>query len=81
MNPHFTDVIKFLVDIGVKRKLDEDFRDLALNDLGLIVKYKKSKVQSLNLAKAIMEGIMPVCAEDEPEELDADCPARVSRRS
>jgi hypothetical protein len=77
MNPHFTDLVKFLIETGVKREVDEDFRDLALNCLGLAIKYKKSKVQSLGLAKGILEGILPVCAEEEPEDVDSDCPARV----
>jgi importin-4 len=79
MNPHFTDLVKFLINTGVNREVDEDFRNLALNCLSLAIKYKKSKVQSLGLGKPILEGILPVCAEEEPEDVDSDCPARVGR--
>lgn len=38
---------------------------------------KKSKVQSHNLAGAILSGLMPVTTEDEPEDIDDDSPSRV----
>lgn len=39
---------------------------------------KKSKVQSQGLAAAILEGLMPVTTEPEPEDSDEDAPCRVS---
>ncbi len=43
------------------------------------VKYsKKSKVQAHNLAPAILEGLMPITTEEEPEDIDDDAPCRVS---
>ena len=39
---------------------------------------KKSKVQSHNLASAILEGLMPIATEEEPEDADEDAPCRVS---
>jgi hypothetical protein len=39
---------------------------------------KKSKVQSLNLGASILEGLMPVATEEQPEDVDDDAPARVS---
>lgn len=39
---------------------------------------KKSKVQSHNLAAAILEGLMPIATEEEPEDTDEDAPCRVS---
>lgn len=38
---------------------------------------KKSKIQSQNLAAAILEGLMPVTTEEEPEDVDDDAPSRV----
>lgn len=39
---------------------------------------KKSKIQSQNLAPALLEGLMPICTEPEPEDVDDDAPSRVS---
>lgn len=39
---------------------------------------KKSKIQSHNLAPAILEDLMPITAENEPEDPDDDTPSRVS---
>ena len=39
---------------------------------------KKSKVQNQGLAAAILQGLMPVTAEPEPEDSDEDAPCRVS---
>jgi hypothetical protein len=38
---------------------------------------KKSKVQSHGLAAAILEGLMPVASEDEPEDINDESPSRV----
>jgi hypothetical protein len=39
---------------------------------------KKSKVQSLDLAGQILQGLMPITTEAEPEDIDDDAPSRVS---
>lgn len=39
---------------------------------------KKSKIQSLNLAKPIMEVLLPIGSEADPEDNDEDSPSRVS---
>lgn len=39
---------------------------------------KKSKVQNHGLTAAILQGLMPVTAELEPEDSDEDAPCRVS---
>lgn len=41
------------------------------------VSSKKTKIQSLNLAKPIIEGLLPIGATQEPEDSDEDSPARV----
>ena len=38
---------------------------------------KKSKIQSNSLAGAIIEGLMPITAEPEVEDVDEDAPSRV----
>ena len=41
---------------------------------------KKSKVQSHGLAPAILEGLMPITTEEEPEDIDDDAPSRSALR-
>jgi hypothetical protein len=41
---------------------------------------KKSKIQALNLASAILEGLMPVTTEPEPEDTDDESPSRSALR-
>jgi hypothetical protein len=44
----------------------------------LILCSKKSKVQALGLAKPIVEGLLPIGCEDDPEDAEDDSPSRVS---
>lgn len=41
---------------------------------------KKSKVQAANLAPAILEGLMPITTEPEPEDAEDDAPCRSALR-
>jgi hypothetical protein len=38
---------------------------------------KKTKIQSNNLAPSILERLMPITTEDEPEDVDDEAPSRV----
>ncbi|KAI0741743.1 ARM repeat-containing protein [Daedaleopsis nitida] len=71
---------EFLLRYGANRNYDSELRVLALNALNWTVQYKKSKVQSHGLAPAILEGLMPIATEEEPEDIDDDAPARSSLR-
>ena len=42
---------------------------------------KKSKVQSANLAPAILQGLMPITVEPEPEDVEDDAPCRSALRN
>lgn len=53
---------------------------MCLNCLLWTVKYKKSKIQSLGLAKPILERLLPIGAEEDPEDIDEDSPSRLSFR-
>ncbi len=41
---------------------------------------KKSKVQALGLAKPIVEGLLPIGCEEDPEDVDDDSPSRLAFR-
>ncbi|KIO18208.1 hypothetical protein M407DRAFT_226188 [Tulasnella calospora MUT 4182] len=54
---------------------------MALNALNWTIKYKKSKIQSLNMAKAILEMLLPIGSEADPEDNDEDSPSRLAFRA
>ncbi|KAH9926267.1 ARM repeat-containing protein [Epithele typhae] len=80
LGQHIPQLAQFLLTCGANRNYDSELRVLALNALNWTVQYKKSKVQSHGLAPAILEGLMPITTEDEPEDADDDAPSRSSLR-
>ncbi|KAF5383571.1 hypothetical protein D9615_003515 [Tricholomella constricta] len=80
LGKHIPELAQFLLTCGGNRAFDGELRVLALNALNWTVQYKKSKIQSHNLAPAILEGLMPIATEDEPEDLDDDAPSRSALR-
>ncbi|KDQ49200.1 hypothetical protein JAAARDRAFT_43038 [Jaapia argillacea MUCL 33604] len=80
LSNHIPQLAQFLLQCGGNRNYDSDLRVLALNALNWTVEYKKSKVQSNNLAPAILEGLMPIACEEEPEDVDDEAPSRSALR-
>ncbi|KDR80526.1 hypothetical protein GALMADRAFT_240827 [Galerina marginata CBS 339.88] len=80
LGKHIPELVQFLGQCGANRGFDSELRVLALNALNWTVQYKKSKVQSQNLAGPILEGLMPITAEEEPEDVDEDAPSRSALR-
>ncbi|KIM83108.1 hypothetical protein PILCRDRAFT_450443 [Piloderma croceum F 1598] len=77
---HIPELASFLLQSGGNLTYDSELRVLALNALNWTVQYKKSKVQSHGLAPAILEGLMPIVTEEEPEDTDEDAPCRSALR-
>ncbi|KAF8963447.1 armadillo-type protein [Flammula alnicola] len=80
LGKHIPELVQFLLQCGANRGFDNELRVLALNALNWTVQYKKSKIQSQNLAPAILEGLMPITTEEEPEDIDDDAPSRSALR-
>ncbi|KAF7790180.1 hypothetical protein EIP86_001132 [Pleurotus ostreatoroseus] len=80
LGQHIPQLAQFLLQCGANRNYDMELRVLALNALGWTVQYKKTKIQSHNLAAAILEGLMPITTEDEPEDADDDAACRSALR-
>ncbi|KIY62189.1 ARM repeat-containing protein [Cylindrobasidium torrendii FP15055 ss-10] len=74
------ELVEFLLRCGGSAQFDPELRVLALNALNWTVQYKKSKVQSANLAPVMLERLMPITTEDEPEDVDDDAPSRSALR-
>ncbi|THH27563.1 hypothetical protein EUX98_g6632 [Antrodiella citrinella] len=80
LGPHIPQLAEFLLTCGGNRNYDMELRVLSLNALNWTVQYKKSKVQSFNLAGALLEGLMPITTEEEPDDIDDDAPSRSALR-
>ncbi|TCD64614.1 hypothetical protein EIP91_003848 [Steccherinum ochraceum] len=80
LGQHIPQLAEFLITCGGNRNYDQELRVLSLNALNWTVQYKKSKVQSHNLAPALLEGLMPLTTEEEPEDIDDDAPSRSALR-
>ncbi|KZT64595.1 ARM repeat-containing protein [Daedalea quercina L-15889] len=80
LGQHIPQLVSFLLQCGANRNYESELRVLALNALNWTVQYKKSKVQANNLSPAILEGLMPIATEPEPEDADEDAPARSALR-
>ncbi|KAH8081339.1 ARM repeat-containing protein [Cristinia sonorae] len=80
LGTYIPQLAEFLLTCGGNRNYDPELRVLSLNALSWTVQYKKSKIQSQNLAPALLEGLMPITTEEEPEDIDDDAPSRSALR-
>ncbi|EPQ56762.1 ARM repeat-containing protein [Gloeophyllum trabeum ATCC 11539] len=78
---HIPQLAQFLLQCGGNTNYDPDLRILALNALNWTVEYKKSKIQSNDLAPVILQGLMPIACEPEPEDVDDEAPSRSALRA
>ncbi|KAI9225510.1 MAG: armadillo-type protein [Piptocephalis tieghemiana] len=78
LNKHFAQVIEFTLKIGGTQEVDEEVRCAAISFTMWACLYKKSKIQRLRLVAPILQHVMPVAAEGEPEDSDDESPARVA---
>lgn len=80
VSKHVGELVQFFLGVASNTEVDESMRCGALNVLAWIVRYKKSKVQVLGLAKPIVEGLLPIGCEEDPEDVDEDSPSRLAFR-
>ncbi|KAL7421107.1 hypothetical protein Q5752_003991 [Cryptotrichosporon argae] len=80
ISKHVAEVVQFFLGAAANKDVDESMRCGALNVLSWTIRYKKSKVQSLGLAKPIVEALLPIGCEEDPEDADEDSPSRLAFR-
>ncbi|TFY80970.1 hypothetical protein EWM64_g3040 [Hericium alpestre] len=80
LGQHVPELVQFLLTYGANRNLDDDLRVLTLNALSWTTQYKKNKILTNNLGAPMLEGLFPICAEEEPQDIDEDAPARSALR-
>ncbi|WVW79439.1 hypothetical protein I302_101408 [Kwoniella bestiolae CBS 10118] len=81
VSKHVAELVQFFLGVAGNKEVDDEMRCGALNVLSWVVRYKKSKVQALGLAKPIVEGLLPIGCEDDPEDVDEDSPSRLAFRT
>ncbi|CAO3665897.1 unnamed protein product [Rhizopus microsporus] len=78
LSSHLADLIQFFLTIGSNRGLDDSLRVMALSFLMWAAVYKQNKIRNLKLVAPIIEGLMPIGTEEEPEDVDEDSPSRLA---
>ncbi|WFC99325.1 hypothetical protein MYAM1_002069 [Malassezia yamatoensis] len=80
LTAHLADLIAFFVRNSANRDHEEDLRLMCLNSLVWTIQYKRARIQSLGLARPMLEQLMPVATEEESDDIEEDTPARLSLR-
>ncbi|OBZ84924.1 putative importin subunit beta-4 [Choanephora cucurbitarum] len=78
LSTHLVDLIRFFLTVGSNRELDDSLRVMALSFLMWAAVYKQNKIRSLKLVGFIVEGLMPIGTEEDPEDVDEDSPSRLA---
>ncbi|KAJ2159639.1 hypothetical protein GGF46_002884 [Coemansia sp. RSA 552] len=80
LNRHFGELIEFSISVGGNQELDDNLRIMALNFLVWTATYKRGRLQKLKIVKPLVDRLMPITAEEDPEDVDEDSPSRVALR-
>ncbi|KAL1920186.1 uncharacterized protein VTP21DRAFT_1332 [Calcarisporiella thermophila] len=78
LSDHLAQLIEFFLNVASNQQCDDSIRVMALSFMMWIPIYKKSKLRSLKLVTPIIQRILPIGAEDEPEDIEEDSPARLA---
>ncbi|PVU92036.1 hypothetical protein BB559_003865 [Furculomyces boomerangus] len=80
LNKHIAQLIDFSLTVGSNKDLDDNLRIMALNFLVWTASYKRSRLQKLKIVSSLIERLMIITTEEDPEDVDDDSPSRVSLR-
>ncbi|KAF9432023.1 hypothetical protein BGZ76_011403, partial [Entomortierella beljakovae] len=78
LSKHIQNLIQFFLSIGSNKTYEPVMRVQGLSFLMWAVVYKKTKIQRLKLVAPMIQALMPIAAEEEPEDQDEDSPARLA---
>ncbi|KAF9586192.1 hypothetical protein BGW38_008730 [Lunasporangiospora selenospora] len=76
LSKHVENLIQFFLGIGANKALEPVIRIQGLSFIMWATVYKRNKIQRLKLVTPMIQTLMPICAEEEPEDADEDSPAR-----
>lgn len=72
------ELIQFFISVGKNLSCPSEVRVQALTFIMLTAVYRKNKIIKLKLVQPILENVIPIMAEDDPEDEDEDSPSRIS---
>ncbi|CEG78193.1 Putative 50S ribosomal protein L32 [Rhizopus microsporus] len=75
---HLAHLINFFLTVGSDTNLDDEMRVLALSFLMWAAVYKQHKIRQMKLVGHIVEKLMPIGTEEDPEDVDEDSPSRLA---
>ncbi|KAF9423604.1 hypothetical protein BGZ94_008252 [Podila epigama] len=78
LSGHIQNLIQFFLNVGSNKSYEAVNRVQALSYLMWAIVYKKTRIQRLKLVAPMIQGLMPIAAEEEPEDTDEDSPARLA---
>ncbi|KAF9397952.1 hypothetical protein BGX21_008330 [Mortierella sp. AD011] len=78
LSKHIQSLVEFFLNVGANNSYGPAPRVQGLSFLMWAIVYKKTKIQRLKLVGPMIQGLMPIAAEEEPEDLDEDSPARLA---
>ncbi|KAI8325113.1 ARM repeat-containing protein [Martensiomyces pterosporus] len=80
LNRHFGELIEFSINVGGNEDLDDNLRIMALNFLVWTATYKRGRLQKLKIVQPLIEKMLPITTQEDPEDVDDDSPSRVALR-
>ncbi|RKP24485.1 armadillo-type protein, partial [Syncephalis pseudoplumigaleata] len=80
LSRHVPQLIEFSISVGANQSLDDSARVMALSFLLMTSLYKKTRLQKAKLVTPLIQHLMPITAEEDPEDVDDDSPSRVALR-
>ncbi|CAO3697035.1 unnamed protein product [Umbelopsis ramanniana] len=78
LSNHLAQLVEFFLNVGANREIDDSLRVMALSFLMWAAVYKQNKLRSLKLVGPMIERIMPIGSEEDPEDIDEDSPSRLA---
>ncbi|CEP13770.1 hypothetical protein [Parasitella parasitica] len=78
LNDHLANLIDFFLNISGNTELDDSLRVFALSFLMWAAVYKHNKLRHLKLVGHIIEKLMPIGTEEDPEDVDDDSASRMA---
>ncbi|KAH8924295.1 ARM repeat-containing protein [Atractiella rhizophila] len=81
INRYIPDLFSFWLSTASTPSVPEDIRQMAISAILWAIRYRKNAVTEFNLTKPLVDGLMVVCTDDEPEDPEEDSPATLAFRT
>ncbi|RUO95897.1 armadillo-type protein [Jimgerdemannia flammicorona] len=78
LSTHLAQLIDFFLNVGANQQYDGSIRIMALSFLMWAAVYKQNKLRTLKLVGPIVQRVMPIGTEEDPEDVDDDSPSRLA---